>query len=130
MIKGVSGATRFLDRDEESALTRWELCGSEVPSMILSFEGSKNQKHIRQGPKQLPKHHDDTQGFRMRFTGDVQKLSGNFMINPFVSNNFTVINNSNIIFDDGVKDSIRTISKPGGTQFQEFWSQRLVKAAS
>ena len=32
LIKGVGGASRFLNREDESALLRWELCGSELAS--------------------------------------------------------------------------------------------------
>ena len=38
LIKGVGGATRFIIREDESALLRWELCGSELAHMMESFK--------------------------------------------------------------------------------------------
>ena len=35
MIKVVGGATRLLNRDEDSTLIRWEFCGSEVSKSTL-----------------------------------------------------------------------------------------------
>ena len=38
LIKGAGGATRLLNREEESSLLHWELCGSEITNMLSSFE--------------------------------------------------------------------------------------------
>ena len=40
VIKGVGGATRLLNREEESTLLRWEFCGSEIFNMISGFKDS------------------------------------------------------------------------------------------
>ena len=126
-IKGVGGATRLLNKEEESALIRWELCGSEVSNMIASFE-ERNEQECSQSSGLYQKHHEDAPAFRKRFVDDVQKLSEKFLVNPFESNDFTAVNNSRIVFDDDIKKSVQTISTLGETQFQEFWSRRLVKA--
>ena len=119
MIKGVGGATRLLNRDEQSALIRWELCGSEVTNMIASFEESKDQ-HVFKSIGLYQKHHEDTPYFGTRFIDDVQKLSEKFLLNPFESNDFTAVNNSNIVFDDEIKKSVQSISTLGEFQFKEF----------
>ena len=37
-IKGVSGATNLVNRQDNSALTRWELCGPELSRILMEFE--------------------------------------------------------------------------------------------
>ena len=58
LIKGVGGATHLINREDDSALLRWEICGSELAGMISSFEDEvsvSNDKAANYG-----KHHEDT----------------------------------------------------------------------
>ena len=47
IIKSVGEAARLLNREAESALLRWELCGKEILNMISSFEKASTQLHLQ-----------------------------------------------------------------------------------
>ena len=38
VIKGIAGATPFLNRENEAALERWELSGTEIGRLVGEFE--------------------------------------------------------------------------------------------
>ena len=95
--------------------------------MISSFEESKDQDELKSA-RMYKKHHKDTESFRKRFVEDIEKLSGKFLVNPFDSEEFTAVNNKTIIFDEGIIQSVKTLSALGEKQFKEFWERRLVTA--
>ena len=66
-------ATRLLNREGESALLLWELCGSEIVNMITSFDESINPTPSTEEFK-YKNNHKDTPAFRQRFVGDVKRL--------------------------------------------------------
>ena len=63
IIKDTGGATHLLNREEESALLRWELCGSKIVNMISKFEEKVNPTPSTEEFK-YKKHLEDTQAFR------------------------------------------------------------------
>ncbi len=40
VVKGVSGATSLINRQDDSALIRWELCGPELSRLLDEFEAA------------------------------------------------------------------------------------------
>ena len=112
IIKGSGVATRLLNSEEESALRRWELCGSEIVDMISSFEESINPTPSIEELK-YKKHHENTPAFRQMFVGDVKRLLEIFIVNPFDTNDFTTVNNETIIFDEDLVKSVKDISDLG-----------------
>ena len=127
MIKGLGGATRLLNREEESSLLRWELCGSEITNLISIFENEINSSE-QGSPLKYKKHHEDTLSFKERFIADVHKLSEAFSINPFDTSCFAAVNNKSIVFSEDIATSVKNISALGEKQFREFWMKRLVTA--
>ena len=117
LIKGTGGATRLLNREDDSSLHRWELCGSELSNILSSFEDSKNRQSSSSERPTYKKHHEDTESFKERFAEDVQKLSEAFAVNPFSSDSFTAVNNTNIVFTDEISNTIKIIDELGENQF-------------
>ena len=44
IIKGLEGASNFLNIQDDSALIRWELCGPEVARIVAEFEESLDNR--------------------------------------------------------------------------------------
>ena len=44
VMKGVSGATHFLNRIDDSALSRWELSGPDFAKLITEFENQVDRQ--------------------------------------------------------------------------------------
>ena len=57
-------AINLLNRENESALFRWELCGPEIGRIVGEFENtrSKSLLHSKEG-----KHHEDNAAFHSHF---------------------------------------------------------------
>ena len=118
IVKGVGRATRLLNR-EESALLRWELCGSEIVNMISSFEESIDPTLPTEEFKSK-NHHEDTPAFRQRFVGAVERILENFTVNPFDTDDFATVNNNTIVLDEDIVKSIKNISDLGVKRFKDF----------
>ena len=93
-IKNVSGATSLINRQDDSALIRWELYGPERCRIIEKFE--EVQSSTTHEKKQ--KHHEDNPIFTKDFIKDTTTLLNNFPNNPFLLSNLTVINNTYVCF--------------------------------
>ena len=72
LIKGVGGSLRFLNREDESALLRCELCSSDLAHMIDSFEELIRNSDTSSSTGH--KYREDTVSFRNNFVSDVNKL--------------------------------------------------------
>ena len=48
LIKGVGGTIHLINREDDSALLRWEMCGSELAGMISSLRTKLLFQMIRQ----------------------------------------------------------------------------------
>ena len=120
LIKGTGGATRPLNREDDSSLHRWELCGSELSNILASFEDSKSRQSSSFERPIYKKHHEEAESFKERFAEDVQKLSEAFAVNPISSDLFTVVNNTNIVFTDEIFNTIKIIDELDENQFLKF----------
>ena len=123
-IKGVGGATHLVNRSDESALIRWELCGSELAKMISDFEDLSKKGG---GASTIKKHHEDNESFRSRFSKDLNQVITGFCCNPFDLSFLTAINNTNITFPEEVSQTTLSICDAGEEQFQQFWNDRLIQ---
>ena len=62
VIKGAGGASDLLNKVDESALLRWEVCNPEVAGILLEFEdGLQNNPQVEVSPG---KHQEDNEAFR------------------------------------------------------------------
>ena len=121
VIKGICGATNLLNRDDESALNRWALSAPELAQMISEFE-DMFQAH----PDSTRKHHESSPSFQRDFYNDVQKVKQNFIVNPFELNELTVVNNTDVMFDDNIYQNIKNLEVVGTTQLETFIKDRLI----
>ena len=123
VLKSVGGVTNFLNRQDESALVRWELCSHDLSKMLLDFEDILSSENISICyPLQTEKHHEDTKVFRDRFVNDVEKLVEVFSENPFCVESSSPIDNINLIYDDTIIEDIRQIVEE---QFKKLFLERL-----
>ena len=120
--KGVSGATSLVNRQDETALIRWELCGPELSRLLLQFEESNEIDR----EEKTQKHHEDNVGFQNDFFDDVDKVTKNFVCNPFESQRLTVVNKTGVVFDDNIFLNISKLGSIGSSQLHEFIQQRLI----
>ena len=93
----LSGATSLVNRQDESALVRWELCGPELCRLLHEFEKKYNSNEGK-----LAKHNADNKTFQNDFYNDVLKVFKGFPNNPFELQDLTVVNNTDIIFDEDI----------------------------
>ena len=123
-IKGVSGATSLINRADDSALIRWELCGPEICRILQDFEASADgPTHDNDRPK---KHHENNPTFKKDFSSDTARLFKSFPENPFLLEKLTVINNTDTIFEDNIFYNLTQLESTGTKQFQTFIKDRLV----
>ena len=82
-------AINLLNRENESALFRWELCGPEIGRIVGEFENtrSKSLLHSKEG-----KHHEDNAAFHSHFSKDVKTLYSAITGNPFLVDKLARIN--------------------------------------
>ena len=102
VIKGISGATNLLNRNDESALNRWALSAPDLSQMIGEFEDI-----FIGNPGKSEKHHECSPTFQQDFHKDVLKVKQNFMKNPFELKELTAVNNTIVVFDDHILENIR-----------------------
>ena len=121
-IKGVSGATHLLNRSDDSALSRWELCGPDLARLVTEFEAEvrKNTDFMNTA------HHEDNPQFQERFFKDVQKTLHGMHCNPFEMDKLSAINNTSHYFDNKVYSDLSTLQQKGEEQSQEFIKHRLI----
>ena len=103
IINGVGGATHLLNRPDDAALVRWELCVHELSKVLPDFEFLSSQV----GPLKGRKHHGDTKAFRDAFIDDVRIVTKAFTCNPFEETNLPNITNTSISFDTEVMENIK-----------------------
>ena len=73
VIKGAGGASNLLNKENDSALLRWEVCNPELARMILEFEDCLDRNDIP--AESSSKHHEDNVSFNKRFSSDVDVLA-------------------------------------------------------
>ena len=64
VVKGVSGATSLINRQDDSALIRWELCGPELSRLLDEFEAGYKVDD------ELDTHHECNTTFQVDFFND------------------------------------------------------------
>ena len=121
-IKGVSGATSLINWQDDSALVRWELWRPELRRIIEEFE--EVESSTTHEKKQ--KHHEDSPTFTKDFIKDTTTLLNNFPDNPFLLSGLTVINNTDMVFEDNIYCNLEQLLKTGEKQLHSFIEDRLI----
>ena len=106
-IKSVSGATSLINQQDDLALVRWELCGPELCRIIEEFE--EVESSTTHEKKQ--KHHEDSPTFTKDFIKDTTALLNNLPNNSFLLNDLTVINNTDMVFEDNIYCNLEQLLK-------------------
>ena len=123
VIKGLGGATPFLNREYDSGLMRWGLSGTEVARLLNEFEDDifEDQCNVSE------KHHENTPAFHKRFMADVSKLESCSPCKPFELNDLLKINNTDVRYETDVCEALKSLPDKGELQFLNFLDNRLVK---
>ena len=124
-VKGVSGATSLINRQNDSGLIRWELCGPEICRILKDFEHIGNAADENLANR---KHHENSPTFRNDFAKDTKTVLDSFPHNPFMLNKLTVINNVDVLFEDNIYHDITQLESVGRKQLLSFIEDRLIKS--
>ena len=87
IIKGAGGASNLLNKEDDSALLRWEVCSPEFARVILEIEDCLDRNDIP--AESSNKHHEDNESFNQRFSSDVSRLVKCITVNPFTQDHLT-----------------------------------------
>ena len=127
-LKSVAGVTHILNRQDESALLRWELCSHDLAKYLKDFEDVCSQTNVSICHQSTTEHHhEDTVAFKDRFINDVQQLNNSFSANPFTAHTLSPIDNLSIVYDDEIESNIKNIVDIGQRQFECYFEERLLK---
>ena len=88
IIKGTGGTVPYLNKEDESALTKWALCLHELTSIISAYEGKEEMDFNN---VEASHHHEDTLAFKKRYSNDVCRLEAAIVTNPFKLDRLTVL---------------------------------------
>ena len=124
-IKGNGGATNYFNKQDESALLRWETCGPEVARIVAEFEECLHRKNTSDESSPL-KHHEDNEIFRESFVKDVTCLYDKILCNPFELDKLTSISNTSITFPESVFKEVQNVEIAGKAQADKFICDRLI----
>ena len=126
VIKGAGGASALLNKEDDSALLRWEVCSPELARVILEFEDSLDKNEIPADSS--TNHHEDNDSFNKRFSSDVSRLVKSIAVNPFTKDHLTKLNNSKVLIPETVRGVIENMKITANEQLSSFISERLVSA--
>ena len=124
IIKGSGGASDLLNKEDDSALLRWEVCSPELARIILEFESSLDRNDIPSESK--TKHHENNEAFNKRFSSDVSRLVKYVPVNQFSQDYLAKLNNLKAIIPGSVKNVLENLEKCGKEQLITFIFDRLV----
>ena len=124
IIKGAGGASDLLNKVDDSALLRWEVCSPELARVILEFEDCLDRNEFP--AESNTKHHEDNEPFHKRFAADVNRLNKCISVNPFTQHNLTKLNNKAVVVPESVRPVVENLQSSGKEQLETFVSDRLV----
>ena len=129
VLKSVAGVTYILNRQDESALLRWELCSHDLAKYLKDFEDVCCQTNVSICHQSTTEHHhEDTVAFKDRFINDVQQPNNSFSANPFTAHTLSPIDNLSIVYNDEIESNIKNIVDIGQRQFECYFEECLIKA--
>ena len=104
VLKSVAGVTHILNRQDESALLRWELCSHDLAKYLKYFQDVCSQTNVSICHQSTTEHHhEDTVAFKDRFINDVQQLNNSISANPFTAHISSLFDNLSIVYDDEIE---------------------------
>ena len=98
------------------------MCGPELCQIIEEFE--EVESSTTHEKKQ--KHHENSPTFMKDFIKDTTTLLNNFPNNPFLLNDLTVINNTDMVFEDNIYCNLAKLLKNGEKQLHSSIEDRLI----
>ena len=129
VLKSAASATHILNRQDESALLRWELCSHDLAKYLKDSKDVCSQTNLSICHQSTTEHHhEDTVAFKDRFINDLQQLNNSFSANPFTAHTWSPIDNLSIVYDDEIESNIKNIVDIGQRQFECYFEERLIKA--
>ena len=120
-IKGTSGATYLLNRDDVSEV--WETCTPEIARIIKSVEEYIEAKTTEDLDKL---HYEDRNSFQRNFVGDVKKVYDGFDVNPFEEINLVNISNTSISYEKETSNSLKLLFSNAEAQFQTLLNSQVI----
>ena len=100
IIKGVGGCSSILNREDDSALIRWEICQPEIARLVSEFENTIHGGEFNKGTVESSKHHEDNRAFKKTFSSDVKSVLSKIVSNRFEQNHLTTIIDIDVCFED------------------------------
>ena len=123
-------ATLLPNKEDESALIRWETCRPDIARIVSEFEDliyEDDDVQMFNSDKRKPrKHHEGTSTFRGNFIKDVQNLYDKIICNPFEISKLTMINNTSITFCKELIEKVEKLEEVGEVQYNKFVMERLI----
>ena len=110
-IKSFAGAASLINWQE---LVRWDLCGPELCWVIVEFE--EVESWTTHQKKQ--KHHEESPTFMKDFIKGTTTLL--FPNNPFLLNDLTVINNTDMVFEGNIYCNLAQLLETGEKQLHSL----------
>ena len=123
-MEGKSGTTSVINRKDKSAFNRWALTGPELAEIISPLENE-----YKQNDQSLPStkdQHECRKAFQTDFYNGVQGLRRNFVSNPFLLENLTVINDTSELFDGNIFHNVAKLESISFMQLKAFINDRLI----
>ena len=84
------------------------------------------EKEYNSNEGKLAKHNEDNKTFQNDFYNDVLKVFKGFPNNPFQLQDLTVVNNTDIIFDENIYYNLSKLESTGSDQIHNFIQTRLI----
>ena len=129
VLKSVAGVTHILNRQDESALLRWELCSHDIAKYLKDFKDVCSQTNVSICHQStIEDHYEDTLAFKDPFINNVKQLNNFFSANPFIAHTLSPIDNLSIVYEDKIESNFKNIVDFGQRQFKCYFEERLIKA--
>ena len=113
-INSVNGATSLINRQDNSAMVRWELCRPELCQIIEEFE------EVESSTAYEKKEENNEDSPIKDFIKDTTTLANNFPNNPFLLSHITMIKNADMVFEDNIYCNLAQLLKIGKKKLQSF----------
>ena len=115
-IKGVSGATHLINRNDMPFMERWETSSPEIAKSHTGHDFDITEKP----------HHEDIVAFLNGFSLDVKKVIEGRDVNPSLQDDLMKISHALQVYDHQVHLTLQTLLINGETQFGKFLNDQLI----
>ena len=116
-------AINLLNRESESALVRWEICGPEIGRIVGEFENIRSNSLLQ---SEHGTHHEDNTAFHNCFSKDVKTLYSAICGNPFLLDKLVRMNDFDKPAPSGLILELKALYSLGEDHFCRFIVDRLI----